>query len=170
MSTWLLPVLAAVLGVLFLLRGERCQRAFLRGAHAGLKSALTLFPTLLLFVCAVSMFRAGNVPDVLSRLLCGVCDALHIPDTLLPLLLVRPVSGSASTAVLSDLFAAFGTDSALGLCASVVCGSSETVLYVLSVLTAGTPLSETRHLLPAALLTSLFVTFLSLCISRLCFG
>ena len=170
MSTLILPVLAAVIGALFLFRGARCQEAFLRGVRTGLNTALTLFPTLLLFVCAVSMFRAASVPDVLSRLLCGVCDALHIPDTLLPLLLVRPISGSASTAVLSDLFSAFGADSALGLYASVVCGSSETVLYVLSVLTAGTPLSGTRHLLPGALLTTLFVVFLSLCVCRLSFG
>ncbi len=85
-------------------------------------------------------------------------------------MLTRPISGSASTAVLSDILSSCGPDSALGLTASVLCGASETVFYVLSVYTDGTPLSGTRHLLPAALLTSLFITVLSLTVSAMLFG
>lgn len=158
------------LGLLFLFAGKRCAAAFLRGAEAGLRACASLFPTLLLFVCAVSLFRASGAVALMTDSLSGICGALRIPSELLPLLLTRPVSGSASTAVLSDVLAACGPDTPIGMAASVLCGASETVLYVLSVYTAGVPLSGTKHLLPAACLSCMFVTVLSLTVSRLLFG
>ena len=89
---------------------------------------------------------------------------------LLPLLMTRPISGGASTAVLSDILTEYGPDAPIGMAASVLCGASETVLYVLSVYTGDMPLSSTRHLLPAAILTCVFVTVLSLTLSRFLFG
>lgn len=160
-----LPLLLMGFGILFLIGGKRCTAAFSRGAKEGLTSAAALFPTLLLFVISVSVFRASGALALLSEALGGLCSAGSIGPSLLPLLLIRPVSGSASTAVLSDILTAEGPDSPIGMTASVLCGASETVLYVLSVYTAGTPLSGTRYLLPAALCTGLFVTLLSLAVS-----
>lgn len=170
MTAWLLPILLLGFGVLFLSSGKRCTAAFLRGAGEGLRTCANLFPTLLLFVCAVSLFRASGAISLMTAGLSQLCRFLRIPTELLPLLLTRPVSGSASTAVLSDLLTAYGPDAPLGMAASVLCGASETVLYVLSVYTGGMPLSATRHLLPAAILTCLFVTVLSLVVSRMLFG
>lgn len=168
--TVFLPLLLLFFGILFLSSGKRCTAAFLRGAAAGLQGCAALFPTLLLFVCAVSLFRASGAIALMTAGLAGLCEVLHIPTELLPLMLTRPVSGSASTAVLSDIFSSCDPDSPIGLTASVLCGASETVFYVLSIYTDGTPLSETRHLLPAALLTALFITALSLAVSRFLFG
>ncbi len=170
MTVWILPLLLLVFGVLFLTSGKRCTNAFLRGAGEGLRTCANLFPTLLLFVCAVSLFRASGAVSLLEAGLSQFCRILRIPGELLPLLLTRPVSGSASTAVLSDILTAYGPDAPLGMAASVLCGASETVLYVLSIYTGGIPLSSTRHLLPAAFLTCLFVTVLSLVVSRMLFG
>ena len=168
--TWFLPLLLLCFGILFLISGKRCTEAFLRGAGEGLASCAKLFPTLLLFVCAVSMFRASGAVSLMTAGLSDLCGILRIPSELLPLFLTRPVSGSASTAVLSDILTACGPDTPIGMTASVLCGASETVLYVLSVYTGGIPLSSTRHLLPSALFTCLFVTVLSLLASRILFG
>ncbi|MBR5870836.1 MAG: spore maturation protein [Clostridia bacterium] len=168
--TWVLPLLLLVIGISFLTSGKSCLQAFLRGARAGLASCADLFPTLLLFVCAVSLFRASGAIAWMSTGLSGVCRFLHIPTELLPLLLTRPVSGSASSALLADVLQTHGPDSPIGMTASVLCGASETVLYVLSVYTVGMPLSSTRHLIPAAALTCLFVTALSLLLCCICFG
>ena len=170
MTVWFLPILLSVFGILFLTAGKRCTRAFLRGAGEGLSACAGLFPTLLLFVCAVSLFRASGAISLMTAGLSDICRVLHIPTDLLPLLLTRPVSGSASTAVLSDLLSAYGPDTPVGMAASVLCGASETVLYVLSVYTGGISLSSTRHLPLAAALTTIFVTFLSLTVSRMLFG
>lgn len=168
--TLFLPLLLLMFGFLFLFAGKRCTAAFLRGAGDGLAACARLFPTLLLFVCAVSLFRASGAVSLMTDWLSGICETLRFPTELLPLMLTRPVSGSASTAVLSDVLAACGPDSPAGMTASVLCGASETVLYVLSVYTTGTPPGGTRHLLPAACLTCIFVTVLSVTVSRLLFG
>ncbi|MBQ7982279.1 MAG: spore maturation protein [Clostridia bacterium] len=163
-------LLLLLLGVLFLCCGRRCTDAFLRGARTGLESAVRLLPTLLLFVCAVNLFRAGGCTALLVSLADGICERLHIPPGLLPLLVVRPISGSASTAVLSDLFSEYGPDSPVGLTASVICGASETVFYVLSVYCAGTPLRGTRYLLPAALAVMAITVCAALLVCGRCFG
>ena len=168
--TLFLPMLLLFFGILFLAAPGRCTKAFLRGAGDGLSSCAGLFPTLLLFVCAVAFFRASGAVALVTSFCSGVCERLRIPAELLPLMLTRPISGSASTAVLSDVLNTYGPDSPIGMTASVLCGASETVLYVLSVYAGGVPLSGTRHLLPAALLTCLFVTALSLTVSRFLFG
>lgn len=170
MSTWFLPLLLFFFGMLFIRYGKRCTGAFLRGAGEGLASCAKLFPTLLLFVCAVSLFRASGAISLMTAGLSGICRTLRIPTELLPLLLTRPISGGASTAVLSDVLTEYGPDAPIGMAASVLCGASETVLYVLSVYTGDMPLSSTRHLLPAAILTCVFVTVLSLTLSRFLFG
>ena len=168
--TLFLPILLFGFGVLFLWAPGRCTKAFLRGAGDGLAACANLFPTLLLFVCAVSLFRASGAVSLMTAGLSGICRSLRIPTELLPLLLTRPISGGASTAVLSDVLNEYGPDAPIGMAASVVCGASETVLYVLSVYTGDMPLSSTRHLLPAAILTCVFVTVLSLTLSRFLFG
>lgn len=165
-----LPFLLLCFGLMFLIGGKRCTEAFGHGAKKGLCSAVQTFPTLLLFVISVSVFRASGGPALLTDVLGGVLSAFHIPPALVPLLLIRPVSGSASTAVLSDILSAEGPDSPVGMTASVLCGASETVLYVLSVYTAGIPFSGTRYLLPAAICTYLFVTALSLGVSAVLYG
>lgn len=144
-------LLLLLLGILFLSDGRRCTDAFLRGARAGLETAVGLLPTLLLFVCAVGLFRASGCVELLTAVAGGICERLRLPSALIPLLVVRPVSGSASTAVLSDIFSEYGPDSPVGLTASVICGASETVFYVLSVYCSKTPLRGTRYLLPASL-------------------
>lgn len=167
---WFLPLLILVCGILFLFRAKNSTEAFLRGARQGLKSVFALFPTLLLFVTATELFRASGAADMLSDMFAPVCRLLHIPTELDVLLLTRPVSGSASTAVLSDLFETYGPDSYIGLCASVLAGSSETMLYVLSVYAAGDRMKKMPRVFCAAFLTALFVTAASLAVSSWLFA
>ncbi len=166
-ASWFLPGLFSILGMLFLFGGGRFLDAFLRGVKDGMKHAVGLFPTMLLFVCAVSLFRASGCVALLCRMFAPVCAFLHIPTDLLPLLIIRPVSGSAATAVLSDLFSVHNADSAIGMAASVLAGSSETMLYVIAVYCAVCGRKHTRHVFPASALTAVFVTALSLLLVRL---
>lgn len=164
MTNLFLPILILLLGILFLFRGKRSTDAFLRGAKNGLSAAVSLFPTLLLFLTAVSLFRASGAAELITVWLSPLCQVLHIPSELLPLLFTRPISGSASTAVLSDLFSQYGADSRVGFAASILAGSSETMLYVLALYCTGKGerSRRMRHVFPAAFLTTLFVTALSL--------
>ncbi|MBQ8577439.1 MAG: spore maturation protein [Clostridia bacterium] len=164
-----LPLLILLLGILFLRRPGRAAGAFLSGAERGFSSAVKLFPTLLLFVTAVALFRASGAVELLSEVLSPVCEKIGVPAELLPLLITRPVSGSASTAVLSDILSSCGADSFTGLCASVVAGSSETVLYVISIYCTGGRMQKMRGVLPAAVMTNVFVTVLTVWVSGVLF-
>ncbi len=162
----LLPALIALVGGMFLLGGDRALKAFAAGAAEGLRSAVSLFPTLLLFVCAAALFRSSGAMEILCGFLTPLCETLHLDAALVPLLLIRPLSGSASTAMLSELFASYGPDSPIGLCASVLCGASETMLYVIAVYCGGRSLRYRRQIFVCAALTAVFLSVMSVLVGR----
>ena len=161
-SSYVLPLLFLFVGGCFCRGGSRVTDAFFRGVREGLQTVLSLFPTLLLLLCGITLMRESGLLTWICELLSPLCTFLHIPSSLLPLILIRPLSGSASTAVLTDVFRTEGVDSFIGYAAAVLAGSSETLLYVISVYCTPVGVRRTRHVLPAALLTSVFVTVLSL--------
>ena len=104
---------------------------------------------------AVSMFRASGAMDALARLCAPVLNLLGIPAETVPLMLVRPVSGSGALAVASDLMAAHGPDSYIGRVAAVMLGSTETTFYTIAVYFGSAGIVRTRHTVPAALAADL---------------
>ncbi len=125
--------------------------AFLEGAREGLATAWRILPALIAMLCAIRGFAACGLMDRL----CGLCAPLlgwaGIPREALPLMLLRPLSGSASLAMLRDILQSCGPDSRAGLVASVMMGSSETVFYTCGVYLAAAGVRKTRHIIPCAL-------------------
>ncbi len=150
-----LPVLFLGIGALFLLRRGSFD-AFLCGAEQGLRESARLLPTLLLLVTTVSLLQGCGILEPLARLFAPLLARLGLSVHILPLLFLRPVSGSASTAQLSEIFSAVGPDSPDGILASVILGSSETVFYVIAVYFGAVNVKKSRYALPAALLVMLF--------------
>ena len=150
-----LPVLFLGIGALFLLRRGSFD-AFLHGAEQGLRESAQLLPTLLLLVITVSLLQNCGILEPLARLFAPLLARLGLSVHILPLLFLRPVSGSASTAQLSEIFSAVGPDSPDGILASVILGSSETVFYVIAVYFGAVGVNKSRYALPAALLVMLF--------------
>ncbi len=150
-SQLLLPLLLALFGLLCLFTRRDVGGAFLLGAKEGLSSGVGLLPTLILLMTAVSMFSASGAPQALAALLSPFMTALGIPSELTALLLVRPLSGSGSTALLSDLLETYGPDSFVSQCAAVLTASSDTLIYVVSVYLAAAGVRHSRHTLPAAI-------------------
>ncbi len=144
-------------------------QAFLAGAYEGLKTTVRLFPTLIALLTAISMLQVSGAVLWLSDLLAPLANKIGIPSELLPFLLTRPFSGSASAAAFSDLLVREGADSFAGLCASVIFGSSDTVVYVISVYTSSVGIKKTRHAFPCAFAVMLFCIFFSCFLCRFCF-
>ncbi len=149
------PLILAAVGALMLFaRREKSEKyfdAFIAGARDGMQTAVKLLPALVALLCAVAMFNASGAAELLARLAAPVCGALGIPPEIIPLLVVRPVSGSASSALAAELFSRVSPDSFAGRCASVILGSSDTALYIIAVYFAAVGIKKTRHTLPAAL-------------------
>lgn len=116
------------------------------------------------------MFSASGLADALSSLLSPFCAALGIPPEIVPLLAVRPVSGSASTAAAAELFGRVGPDSFASRCAAVIMGSSDTLVYVITVYFSAVSPRRTRHAMSAAALTMVFCVFFSCALTRMYFG
>lgn len=143
---------------------------FLAGAREGLETAIGLLPTLVALLAAVRMLSASGALDALAALLAPAAEKLGLPAEILPLLLTRPFSGSASTAAYSSLLTDLGPDSFPALCASVIMGSSDTMLYVCAVYFSSVKVRRTRYALPCAFAVMLFSIFLSCAVCRLYFA
>ena len=125
------------------------------GAAEGLRTVANLIPALVILLTAVHMLRAGGALDMLTDLFAPVCTWLGIPPETVPLVLIRPISGSAALAVGSELLAQYGVDSELGRTVAVMLGSTETTFYTISVYFGSSGIKKTRHAIPAALLADL---------------
>lgn len=143
--------------------------SLLDGMRDGLKATVNLLPTLIALIVAVSMFTGSGMAELLSGLLSPVCSRLGIPAEIVPLLVARPVSGGASTALLASIFEQYGPDSFPSLCASVIAGSSDTLIYVVSVYYSAVSVKNTRRAYVCAAVVMVFCVFLSCAVVRIFF-
>lgn len=125
--------------------------ALLSGAKEGVQVVAGILPALVALLSAVYMFRACGATDWLSRVLSPALTKLGVPPETVPLLLMRPLSGSGALAVGGELMSAYGPDSAVGRTAAVMLGSTETTFYTVAVYFGAAGIKKTRHTIPAAL-------------------
>lgn len=127
---------------------------FLRGAKNGIKIVIKLFPTLLAIFLAINMLRNSGVIDFIINILKPFLLFLNIPIEIMPLALLRPISGTASMAVATDIIKTSGVDSQIGLIAATIMGSTETVFYTIALYTSSINIKKTRFTLVAALIAN----------------
>lgn len=155
----LVPVLLCVI-CCYALAGKRDVYTLLvTGAAHGLQTVKTILPSLVILLAAVHMLRASGAVELLTKLLQPACAFLGIPGQTLPLLIIRPISGSAALAVGSELIAYHGPDSLIGRTAAVMLGSTETTFYAISVYFGAAKITKIRYTVLAAL-TADFVGFI----------
>jgi len=133
--------------------------SFLDGAKEGLMTSLRIMPALVALMTAVGMFKASGALDVLTHFLSPLASVLHLPREVIPLAILRPISGSGAMAIFQDILKSHGADTLIGRVASVMQGSTETTFYTIAVYYGATKVSKTRHTLPSAL-TGDFVGFI----------
>jgi spore maturation protein SpmA len=151
------------------LRGVAVYEEFIEGAKEGLQVALRIFPYLVAILVAVGVFRAAGGIDILTRLLSPLLDLIGLPPQVLPLVLVRPLSGSAATGLFAEIVKACGPDSYPAHLAGTILGGTETTLYVLAVYFGSVAIRRGRHALAAGLLADAAGVAASLVICRLVF-
>ncbi|MBQ7768004.1 MAG: spore maturation protein [Oscillospiraceae bacterium] len=158
MTDYIVPVLLLTASLLALRKQENSYDLLLDGAADGLKLLVSLVPTLILLLTAVTMLRASGAMEAISKFLSPVFRFVGIPPETAMLVLIRPISGSAALAVGADLMTQYGVDSLVGRTAAVMLGSTETTFYTISVYFGAAGIKKTRYTLPAALFAD-FVGF-----------
>lgn len=169
-STWAVPLLLCGIPLYALTRKVKVYPAFLEGARAGFETGVRIVPPLVAILVAMGMLRASGALEALAGLLAPVLAPLGVPASVLPLVVVRPLSGGAALGVVGDVLRSEGPDSYAGRLASVMCGSTETTFYVLAVYFGAAGVTRYRHALPAALLADLAGMAAAVAVVRLLFG
>lgn len=123
---------------------------FCDGVLWGSKTVMGIFPVILAVTVGVSMMRASGLMDFITAFIAPITDKIHLPKEVLPLVLIRPLSGGGALGVLTDILNRYGADSFVGICASVIMGSCETTFYTLMVYFKNTRVKYTGHIIPAA--------------------
>lgn len=142
---------------------------FLKGAVEGVEISLKIFPTLIGLFFAIGMLRSSGIIDFIIKLITPILDFAHYPNEVVPLALLRPISGSASMAVATDIIKSNGVDSFVGIVAAVIMGSTETTLYTIAVYTSCVNIKNTRGVLLAALAADLTGIGVAVLVCRLLF-
>lgn len=128
---------------------------FLEGAKEGMQIVINLFPTLIGIFLAVGALRNSGILDFIINLISPITNLLKIPSQILPLAMLRPISGSASMGVAVDIMQKYGVDTTIGIITSVIMGSTETTLYTIAIYTSCVKIKKTRFVLVASLLADL---------------
>ena len=158
MTDYIVPILLLAASLFALRKQENSYDLLLSGAADGLKLLLTLVPTLVMLLTAVTMLRESGAMEAISTFLSPAFRLVGIPPETAMLVLIRPISGSAALAVGADLMAQYGVDSQIGRITAVMLGSTETTFYTISVYFGAAGIKKTRYTLPAALFAD-FVGF-----------
>lgn len=152
LSGWIVPLLILTsLGLAFLRRVDIFAE-FVEGAAEGLKLAARILPYLITVWTAVGLFDRSGALSAFVGLVAPLLHALRVPAPVVPLFLIRPLSGAAATGIVAHLLSTYGPDSYIGRLASVVQASSETTLYVLTVYFGAVGIRRTLYALPACLI------------------
>ena len=125
--------------------------SFLDGAKEGIKTTLSILPTLVGLFFAIGALRSSGVLDLITKIVSPLLNILNFPSELVPLSLLRPISGSGSIAVATDIMKNCGVDTLIGNIASTIMGSTETTLYTIAIYTSCVKVKKTRYILLAAL-------------------
>lgn len=155
MADYLVPLIFLLACLLSLHKKENTYDLLIDGASAGLKLMISILPTLVIMMTAVSMLRASGAIALLADFCSPFFRFLGIPPETAILVLIRPISGSAALAVGADLMAFYGADSQIGRTAAVMLGSTETTFYTISVYFGAAGIRKTRYAVPAALVADL---------------
>ena len=158
-SDYIIPLLLLAVCLLALRKKENVYDILLRGGADGLRLLISIVPSLVLLLTAVTMLRQSGAVEILSKFLSPVFSFFGIPSETAILVLIRPISGSAALAVGTELMTTYGVDSQIGRTVAVMLGSTETTFYTISVYFGAAGIQKTRYTVPAALIAD-FVGFL----------
>lgn len=152
---YILPVFILLILIAGFIKGVPCFDSFVKGAQNGAMTIVRLAPALIGLIVAIGVFRASGALEMIVEFCRPFMEKIGADSDILPLVLIRPVSGSASLATLRDIIAECGADSHAARAACVMMGSTETIFYTMAVYTERTKIRRLTGVLPAALASNL---------------
>lgn len=140
---------------------------FLKGATDGIEITLKIFPTLIGLFLAIGMLNSSGILDFTTTIISPILNIIGFPKEVVPLAILRPISGSASMAIANNIIKQNGVDSFIGILAAVIMGSTETTLYTIAVYTSSVKIKDTRGIIIACLAADITGIMLSFFVCKL---
>ncbi|NIR47798.1 spore maturation protein [candidate division KSB1 bacterium] len=151
-SNFAIPVVLFVIIGFGFIKKVKIYESFVEGAKGGFEVAIKIIPYLVAILVAIGMFRASGAMDFFIKLIAPVTNLIGMPAEALPVAVLRPLSGSGTLGLVSEIMQTHGPDSFVGRLVSTMYGSTETTFYVLAVYFGSVGIKKTRHAVPAGLL------------------
>ncbi|SJZ31155.1 spore maturation protein [Selenihalanaerobacter shriftii] len=168
-SEWAIPVIVLTIIGYAYFKKVNVYEVFTDGAVEGFTTVIKIIPYLIAMLMAISIFRASGALEVLLNFLQPILEALGIPREIVPLGLVRPLSGTGSLGLVTELIQQYGPDSFIGRLASTVQGSTETTFYIVAVYFGAVGIRNTRYAIIAGLIADIVGFLAAIYITKLVF-
>lgn len=160
-SSIIIPIIISIIILYGLIEKQKVFDLFMQGASEGMGIVIKLFPTLLGIFLAIGLLRTSGILDFVLTLIEPIIAILNIPKEIMPLAILRPISGSASLGIATDIMKQYGADSLIGLIVSTIMGATETTIYTIAVYTSIVGIKKIRFVLVAALIADFVGMFLA---------
>ncbi|WP_033828510.1 spore maturation protein [Bacillus andreraoultii] len=169
-SLWIIPILIGFILIHGTWKKVPTYEVFVEGGKEGIKIAISIIPFLVGMLVAISIFRASGALEFFVSLLRPILEWIGVPAEIVPLAILRPISGNAALGVTSDLIATYGPDSFIGRLASVMQGSTDTTFYILTVYFGAVGIKKMGDSLKIGLIADLLGYIASIIVVTLFFG
>lgn len=170
LSQWFVPCFILFVFFIALKKRLAAYELFVEGGKEGLKLAISLLPFLVGMIVAISILRSSGALDAFIRLLTPLLALLGIPPEIVPLAIIRPISGTAALGLTAEMTEMYGPDSFLGRLAATLQGSTDTTLYVLTIYFGAVGITKIRYALKVGLLTDIIAFIICIVVVKLAFG
>ena len=166
-SNLAMPLMILIIVTYGLIEKNKVFDDFLEGAKEGIEIVFSILPTLIGLFVAIGALRNSGIIDIIIRFITPILNVIHFPSEIMPLAMLRPISGSGSIAVATDIMKNYGVDSTIGIMASTIMGSTETTLYTIAIYTSCVKIKKTRFVLVASLMADIVGILVSVVICRI---
>lgn len=162
----IIPIIIILIVTYGVIKNVKVYECFIEGAKEGLGICLRIFPYLLAMLIAINVFRTSGAMDFLISIIKPGVDKVGVPPEVVPLVMMKPLSGSGAVGVFTDVVKQYGPDTFVGICASIIMGSTETIFYTLAVYFGAVKIKKIRHTLWVALLVDMCAVLIAVNVAR----
>ncbi len=151
----IIPIIVVIILFYGMIKGRKVYEWFIEGAKEGLFVCMRIFPYLLAMIVAVQIFKGANLLELVNNIISPLSRAIGLPEEVVPLVLIKPISGSGAVGMFTEIIKTYGADTFIGLVASVIMGTTETIFYTITVYYGAAKIKKIRHTLWAAVIADI---------------
>lgn len=168
-SNFILPIIVLIIVVYGIYKKVDIFNDFIDGVKEGIEMSLQIFPTILAMLVAINILLKSNIIIDITNILSPIFTFLNIPSEILPLAILKPISGSSSLIVMNELLKTYGPESYIGILSSIIQGSTDTTIYILSLYFSSVGIKKIRYALKVGLLADLTTVIIAVIVVSILF-